>query len=179
MFSNSVKGLLKASMRNEFKTQLKSYTVIVERHKKPNIVKKEVDQRKRNLRSVNYHLKFVDCLSQKPWGNIDLILTEYVEGVGHKGEIVNVSRHDAYYHLLSTQKAVYVTEEFLEKFKKDREELVNKPKVSPYAIKTKEELEKMTLEIPMNMSVDWKLTVDNIRIALRYNVNRVLLHSHN
>lgn len=36
-------------------------------------------------------------------------------------------------------------------------------------MKTKEEISKMELEIPMNMSVDWNLTRDNIRIALRYN----------
>ena len=47
----------------------------------------------------------------------------------------------------------------------------NKAKVSPYAMKAKEQLSSLTLEIPMNMSTDWNLTVNNIKIALRYQVN--------
>lgn len=91
------------------------------------------------------------------------------KGIGHKGEIVNIPRHTAYYDLLPSRLAVYPTEEYLELYKKDREVLATKAKVSPYAMRTKEELSKIVLDIPMNMNTDWTLTVDNIRIALRYN----------
>lgn len=56
------------------------YTVIVERHVQPLTVKKGIDQRKTKLKSKHFQYKFVDCLHTKKWGNIDLILTEYVEG---------------------------------------------------------------------------------------------------
>lgn len=151
-------------------TQCRNYTVIVERYTKPPIVKAHQDQRKRDLKSDHYQLKFVDCLHNKKWGNIDLILTEYVEGVGHKGEIVNVPRHTAYYELLPSRQAVYVTEEYLKLYEKDRQALAGKAKVSPFAKRTKDELEKSVIEIPLNMSVEWKLNEDLLRIALRYNV---------
>ena len=146
------------------------YTVIVERCINVPLSKKGMDPRKYNLKSAHYQYKFVDCLHNKKWGNIDLILTEYVEGVGHKGEIINVPRHQAYYELLPARSAVYPTEEYLEMYKKDREESSQKAKVSPYAIKTQDELNKMILEIPMNMSVDWQLNTNHILLALRYNV---------
>lgn len=149
---------------------IRAYTVIVERYVKPPMKKVYMDQRKVNLKPVHYHYKLVDVLHKKKWGNVDLMLTEYVEGVGHKGEIVNVPRHLAYYELLPSRLAVYPTDEYLEMFKKDRAEIVNKPKVSPYAMKAKEEIEKITLDVPMNLNAEWQLTVENIRIALRYNV---------
>lgn len=158
-------------------TQSRSYTVIVERYTKPPIMKAHEDQRKRNLKSDHYQLKFVDCLHNKKWGNIDLILTEYVEGIGHKGEIVNVPRHTAYYELLPSRQAVYVTDEYLKFYEKDRQALAGKAKVSPFAKRTKDELEKSVIEIPLNMSVEWKLNEDLLRIALRYNVYLSLIFS--
>lgn len=78
----------------------------------------------------------------------------------------------AYYELLPSRLAVYPTEEYMEMYKKDREAIVTKAKVSPFAVTAREQIEKLTLEIPMNMNAEWTLTVDNIRIALRYQVNR-------
>ena len=150
---------------------VRSYTVIVERYKTPPIMKKGIDQRKRDLRSIYMHYKFVDCLHNKKWGSVELILTEYVEGIGHKGELVTVPRHDAYYHLLPSRLAVYPTEEYLKMYEKNREDIASKAKVSPHAMRTKETLESMILQIPVNMEKEWQLNRDFIRIALRYNVN--------
>ncbi len=90
--------------------------------------------------------------------------------MGHKGEIISVSRHQAYYDLLPSRLAVYPTDEYLEMYKKDREEASKKAKVSPFALKTQETLNNMILEIPINMSIDWELNKKNIYLALRYNV---------
>ncbi len=175
----------------------RAYTCIVERHKPPRLARSDVDQRKIPLKSENFQMKLVDCLHTKKWGNIDLILTQYVEGcqknpltflrpqifeskmnwisgVGHKGEIVNVTRHEAYYHLLPARLAVYPTEEYLKMFEKDRQLVSTKAKVSPYAQRAKTELHNLILEIPMNFSVEWSLNPDFIRIALRYNVSEAL-----
>ncbi len=81
-----------------------------------------------------------------------------------------MSRHQAYYELLPAKLAVYPTEEYLEKYKKDREEAEKKAKVSPYAQKTQTELNNMTLLITMNMSNEWTLNKQHIQLALRYNV---------
>lgn len=147
----------------------KFYTCIVERHEKVPLVAKGVDPRKYNLKSRHFHYKLVECTHTQKWGNIDLLLTDYVEGIGHKGEIVNVTRHVAYYDLLPARLAVYPTEEYLEIFKEERESLSTKAKVSPFAMKTKEEISQMILNIPMNVNAEWVLGKDNVRIALRYN----------
>jgi ribosomal protein L9 len=82
-----------------------------------------------------------------------------------------VPKHDAYYHLLPASLAVYPTEEFLKKYEKDRELVATKARVSPYAQRTKVELDKLVLDIQMNPNVEWKLTADFISTALRYNVS--------
>ncbi|RNA25155.1 39S ribosomal mitochondrial [Brachionus plicatilis] len=146
----------------------KFYTCIVERHERVPLLSKGVDVRKYNLKSKHFQYKLVECTHTQKWGNIDVLLTEYVEGIGHKGEVVNVDRHIAYYDLIPARLAVYPTDEYLEMFKEERESLSTKSKVSPFAMKTKEELSQMVLDVPMNVDTEWVLEKDNIRIALRY-----------
>jgi hypothetical protein len=57
------------------------YTIIVERHLPVPLLKKGTDPRKYNLKSRHFQYKLVDCLHVKKWGNIDLILTQYIEGI--------------------------------------------------------------------------------------------------
>lgn len=168
----SLNHFLKSSLISNLNSNIpkRFYTVIVERIKKPPIPKKGVDPRRINLKSVNYQYRFVECKHNKSWGNVDLILTQYVEGVGHKGEIVSIPRMQAYYELLPARLAVYPTQEYLEMYAEDRKALSTKSKVSPFAMKTKEELSKLLLEIPMNTEAEWTLNEDYIRLALRYNV---------
>lgn len=74
--------LARQLVRNNIqKLDTRCYTVIVERVHKPPPTKKGVDQRMFNLKSKHYQLKFVDCLHDKPWGHVELILTDYVEGM--------------------------------------------------------------------------------------------------
>lgn len=91
-----------------------------------------------------------------------------------QGEIVRVQKNVAYHDLLPRRLAVYPTEEYMKLYEKDREEVASKSKVSQFAAQTREQLNKMILQIPVNMSTDWKLTVDSIRIALRYNVSNFI-----
>jgi hypothetical protein len=83
---------------------------------------------------------------------------------------VNVSRHAAHYELLPAHLAVFPTQENLELYKKETILLENKTKVSQYAAKTRDILNKMVLQIPMNTNSKWSLNKEHIRIALRYNV---------
>lgn len=155
---------------------IREYTVTVERSVSVPLMKKNIDTRQYPLKSRHFRYKMVECEHVKKWGNVDLILTDYVEGVGHKGEIINLPRHQAYYELLPCRLAVYPTRENLDLYKEDREKAALKPKVSPYAIKTKEFLDNMILKIPMNMDQDWVLNADHIRLALRYNVSFVIFY---
>ena len=192
---NSARPVLLASRALAPQAEVRSYTVIVERVQPVTLAKIGRDPRKLPLRPNNMHYKFVDCLHSKKWGTIDLILTDFVEGIpmatkdrfpffpcfmissstskgiGRKGEIVNVSRHLAYYELLPSGLAVYPTDEYLELYAKDREGLEKKSRVSPYAFKAKEKMSQMILEIPMNLQSKWTLNKDHVRIAMRYNVS--------
>jgi hypothetical protein len=69
------------SLKNCFLFLIKrDYTCIIERLEKVKLVRKGVDVRKVNLTSNHYHYKLVDCLHTKKWGNMNLILKQYVEG---------------------------------------------------------------------------------------------------
>jgi hypothetical protein len=57
------------------------YTVIVERYRVPGLTKRGVDQRKAKLTEAHFHYKHVETLHIKKWGNTDVILTQYVEGL--------------------------------------------------------------------------------------------------
>jgi hypothetical protein len=68
-------------IRNIFgKESKRFYTVIVERHSKIPPIQKNLDPRKYIIKSEHFKYKFVDCLHTRKWGNVDLILTEYIEG---------------------------------------------------------------------------------------------------
>ncbi|CAF4218391.1 unnamed protein product, partial [Rotaria magnacalcarata] len=55
---------------------------------------------------IDFQYRVVRDTDTEKWGNIDVILAEYVEGVGYKGEIVNVPREVAYRELLPAQLAL-------------------------------------------------------------------------
>ena len=77
LLSNLIKNTLKQSLDLNSK---RFYTCIVERVRQVPIVKKGKDVRSRNLRSDHYQLRLVECTHNNKWGNVDVILTEYVEG---------------------------------------------------------------------------------------------------
>lgn len=157
-------------MKHLLEIQKRFYTCVVQRYKQPNLVRKEIDPRKQRIKSENFHLKLIECKHTKKAGECEIILTDFVEGIGRKGELVKIHRKLANTDLIPSGLAVYPTEEYLELFKTDRELAQSQPKVSPYSAKTKEELMKITLDIPMNMSNNWTIKEDFIRIALRYQV---------
>ena len=59
---------------------MRTYTCIVKRYVEPKLTKKESDPRKIRLRTVNMHYELTECTHNKKWGNVDLMLTRFVEG---------------------------------------------------------------------------------------------------
>ncbi|CAF1279459.1 unnamed protein product [Rotaria magnacalcarata] len=117
---------------------------------------------------IDFQYRVVRDTDTEKWGNIDVILAEYVEGVGYKGEIVNVPREVAYRELLPAQLALYPTKENIALFEEERKLLVDRPQISPFVMKCRDYLKSILLQIPMNLKLkDWSVTRDNIRIALR------------
>lgn len=60
----------------------------------------------------------IEDTNNKKKPNIDVILTSYVEGIGRKGEVVNVKPKYAYEKLLLPGLAVYNTPANVEKYSK-------------------------------------------------------------
>jgi ribosomal protein L9 len=147
----------------------RSYTVIVERYQEPRLVKKGTDPRKFNLKQPDFHYKFVDCLHSKKWGDMQVILTKYIEGIGRQGELLEVPRKLAHTELIPSGFAVYPTKENLELYKDQIEESANKPRLSKFASLTRDYLMDKVFEMQMNISEKWTLNKEFVRIALRYN----------
>ena len=121
---------------------------------------------------TDFQYRVVRDTDAEKWGSLDVILTEYVEGVGYKGEIVNVPREVAYTELLPAQLALYPTPENVALFEEERKQLVDRPQISPFVAKCRDYLKSIVLQIPINIKLkDWTLTHDNVRIALRRLVN--------
>ena len=124
-----VTNLAKASLYQSFGVIPKRcYTVIVERLVKPPMVKKNKDVRSRELKPIHSQYRLVDCVHTRKWGNVDVILTDYVEGVGLKGELISVNRHQAYYELFPLKQAVYPTEEYVNMYLQFKNDIEKKTK---------------------------------------------------
>lgn len=88
----------------------------------------------RRLRGKHFNYLVVENtdLTKKP--DLQVVLKQFVEGVGKKGEIVTVRPNFAYNKLLLTDLAAYATPENIEKYGvKEGEESEEEKHSSPYA----------------------------------------------
>jgi large subunit ribosomal protein L9 len=152
-----------------FQSIQRSYTCVVERVNQPGLVKKGTDPRKFNLKQQHYYYKLVKCEQTKKWGDMQVILTKYIEGLGREGELLSVPRSLAHLKLLPTGMAIYPTKDNLNLYKEKIEDASKKPKLSKFCILTRQYLEKTTFELQMNIREKWSLNKDLVRITLRYN----------
>jgi large subunit ribosomal protein L9 len=81
----------------------------VEQHKK--------NQKPRKLRGKHFNYVLVEDTNIKKQPDLKVILTQFVEGVGKKGDIVALRPNYVYKNLLLPGLAVYHTPENLEKYK--------------------------------------------------------------
>lgn len=68
------------------------------------------------MRGRHFNYELIEDTNIKKQPNIDVILTSYVNGIGRKGEIVNVAPTKAYNELLLPGLATYVTPANIEKY---------------------------------------------------------------
>ncbi|KAL5007604.1 hypothetical protein ScPMuIL_016410 [Solemya velum] len=140
-------------------------TVIVERKYPVNLHNKGSHPR---LKAKNYIYKVVDYKNSRPVPNIDCLLTDYVEGIGVAGEIVNVKRRLFRNRLYPAGLAVYPTEEALEDMAEIREAMkAEDNRLSQYAKMTVRQLAGLHMRIPMSGDNLWVLNKTHIRVALR------------
>jgi large subunit ribosomal protein L9 len=145
------------------------------------------NQRPTKLRGRHFNYDLVEYTSAKKQPNIDVILTTYVEGIGRKGEIVNVGPTFAYDKLLLPGLAAYLTPANVEKYTKDADDPEEEKHSSPYAQRvssdllsiqfsltlkqffhqTAQMLEERVFAIIMNKDHPWVLEAWHIRVSLR------------
>ena len=83
-------------------------------------------------RSFVYDLVEDTTIKKKP--NIEVVLTKFVDGIGEKGDVVSLSRNNAYYNFLLPGLAVYKTDESLKKYaRKEDDQTVEDMHSSPFA----------------------------------------------
>uniref|UniRef100_A0A146LK09 Large ribosomal subunit protein bL9m n=1 Tax=Lygus hesperus TaxID=30085 RepID=A0A146LK09_LYGHE len=100
--------------------------------------------------------------------SVKIVLKQYIEGVGLKGDVVNLPRNKAYNEFLLTGLADYATPEVLEASKKlKKEENKQATASSPFAQLTTKYLENFVLSIVMNKENPWTIQPWHIRVAFR------------
>lgn len=143
-------------------------THVFKRKDEPKLVPKWKDPRKARLKAKNYVYEVTDT-NLKPVPNIKCILTQYVEGIGSRGDVVEVKRSLFRGVLCPAGSAVYASPENLTQFEKERQASGAKqePKRTKYSVNTLQQLSGFTLLVPMNAHNPWTLDKSHIRIAFR------------
>lgn len=105
-----------------------------------------------------------DCNTiKKP--NISVILTDYVDGLGYKGDLITMSPYKAYNDLLLTGMAVYDTPENRDKY--DTEARLKEERQSPFIVRTMNVFSYKLITIWMNKFKPWQIEPWHIRVSMR------------
>lgn len=137
----------------------------MKRRYEPHLHKTNAPPKKYRAKHFIYDL-VEDTLSKKS-ENIEVVLTQFVEGVGDKGDIVSMKAHFAYNNLLLPGFAVYKTEETVAKYTKTEAEKTTVVHSSPYAQRTINMLESLIVPVSMNKENPWVIEPWHIRTSLR------------
>lgn len=129
--------------------------------------KKNQKARKLRTKDYNYDLIVDKNVVKKP--DMEVVLTQFVEGIGKKGELVKVRPTFAYNKLLLPGLAVYATPENIEKYKPKKGEVTEIEEVhsSQYAQRTVNMLQNRVFAIVMNKNHPWVIEPWHIRASLR------------
>lgn len=127
------------------------------------------NQKPRKLRSRDFNYDLVEDTDRKKYPDLEVILTQFVEGIGQKGEIVKVKPTFAYNKLLLPGLAAYVTPENVERFKLKEGEISQQEKKhsSQFAQRTVNMLQNRVFAIVMNKDHPWEVEPWHIRASLR------------
>jgi large subunit ribosomal protein L9 len=99
---------------------------------------------------------------------MEVILTDYVTGLGNRGGRVIMKQNEAYHKLLLPGLAVYASPENIQKFSHLEDNAEHKPKYSsPFVEKTMSILQNMNIIVLMNKDVAWTIEPWHIRMSFR------------
>jgi len=103
----------------------------------------------------------------KPKTHLEVILKQYVEGVGVKGEIVSLPKEIAREELLLPGYAVYASPENIDKYATKHEIDSAQMQSTKSAPVTARQLQNLLLAVFVNNDINWTLNENHIVVALR------------
>lgn len=160
-------GLLRGKLHSARHEQTRT-TVILKR-KNPVNISKLTDTKHKPLKKRHAVYLFDEITEATKKENIDVILTEHVQGKGDKWDIVSVPPVYAQLNLILPGLAIYASPENLALRERCKEEkTVTGPTYSsPYASLTIRLLQSRVYSLSMNRDVPWTVEPWHIRVALR------------
>lgn len=123
------------------------------------------DHPPRRLRPRNFVYDFIEDGNTIKKPDISVILTDYVEGIGYKGDLVTLRPNMAYNRLLLPGLAVYDTPENRQKY--DTEARLNVENRSPFIERTVNVFGKRLVSVCMNKFNPWVIEPWHIRASMR------------
>ncbi|GFG32531.1 hypothetical protein Cfor_01177 [Coptotermes formosanus] len=143
-------------------------TFILKRRWPVFLVKKGRDPSSKKMRARHYVYDLVEDTDVRIKKDLEVILTDFVAGVGNRGDRITMKQSAAYHKLLLPGLAVYASPENIEKFSHLKDEVDYKPKYSsPFVEKTMKILQNMNVMVLMNKDVPWKIEPWHVRISFR------------
>ncbi|CAG5116690.1 unnamed protein product [Candidula unifasciata] len=164
--SQSLKQLCAAS--NTWKQQQRNHTIIMERVFPIPPGKDGGLPPESEMNELHKILRHVEIVAYPK--EMSCILTDFVEGLGIRGDIVKVDRDVFHLELFPADLAVYASPENIQEFEEERKAKgIEKAesRLGVFARMTMKELNHMTLEIPMNPKTSWTLTKKHVLVAFR------------
>ncbi|XP_075221619.1 mitochondrial ribosomal protein L9 [Lycorma delicatula] len=146
-------------------------TFILKRKHTPRLLRKYVDQTKwKPFKKRERVYQLVQDTDVLPEGNIDVILTSYIQGLGEKGDVVTVKRNYAYNQLLLPGLAEYATPEAKEmasRKEKRSNEVIEERYSGIHVHRTMNFLSNLILCVTMNKENKWVLEPWHIKASFR------------
>ncbi|XP_043484779.1 39S ribosomal protein L9, mitochondrial [Leptopilina heterotoma] len=171
---NSMKNVLNCFRANEnsllecskiIALQQKRTSYVMKRKYPVGLHKKTGPRYGEKLKHRHFIYEVIESPYDKELKPLEVILTDYVEGIGNKGEKLTL-KHSIAYKLILPGLAVYASPENIEKYK----DIDNESKLafsSPYVPRTMNILMSRLVMVPMNINNPWKLERWHVHSALR------------
>lgn len=143
-------------------------TFILKRRWPPGLVKKGRDPSTRKMRARHFIYDLVEDTNVRKKRQLEVILTDFVAGLGNRGDRLIMKQKAAYHQLLLPGLAVYASPENIEKFSLSKDDVDYKPKYSsPFVLKTISILQCTNVIVLMNKDVPWTIEPWHIRMSFR------------
>uniref|UniRef100_A0A224Z387 Large ribosomal subunit protein bL9m n=1 Tax=Rhipicephalus zambeziensis TaxID=60191 RepID=A0A224Z387_9ACAR len=155
------------NFRSPLHEEIRTTTIL--RRVVPPLLSKTWYKQPRSLVKENYIYVYEEVTENKKKPNIDVILTQFVEGLGNKWDVVSMRPFYGLSHLIVPGLAMYATPENLklrERMRVEKEDLgpVFSTRTSPVMIRM---LKSTIVRLPMNRDQGWTVEPWHLRIALR------------